>query len=169
MGLFSSKKSSTKTTQTFYDQREVNDAGGGIIADGNVDASTTYIGSDPGAVRIGELNAALLGAVNESQTDAVKFMTQAGADVIRQAGGSATDLFELGAQNSASAWSHTLDASQSLIGRLLDSTDKTNNAAQSIAGAAIASFTPTENKQADATKYLTLAGAAVLAFVILRK
>jgi hypothetical protein len=43
MGLFSSNKSTTtnQTTQNFYDQRSVIDAGGGVVGDGNfVDASS---------------------------------------------------------------------------------------------------------------------------------
>lgn len=94
MGLFSSKKSRTTTTQTFNDNRQVNDAGGGIVAGGNVTLT------DPGAVRIGEFNAQLLGAVAETQTDAIKSIAQFGLETIRAAG-SATNLYELGSQNTA--------------------------------------------------------------------
>lgn len=81
----------------------------------------------------------------------------------------AAEMFKVGAQNSATAWSNTIDASEALIGKLIDSTDKTNNTAQAIAGAAIASFQPTDNKNADALKWALMAGVAVLALAFFRK
>lgn len=81
----------------------------------------------------------------------------------------AVEMFKLGAQNSATAWSNTIDASESLITKLIDSTDKTNNTAQAIAGAAIASFQPTDNKSADSLKWALMAGVAVLALAFFRK
>lgn len=68
MGLLSSKKSktSTTTTNTFNDNREVNDAGGGLVGDGNVITST-----DGGAFE-------LVGNVAQLQLDATRSIADAG-------------------------------------------------------------------------------------------
>lgn len=196
MGLFSSKKSSTtnNTTQNFYDQRSVIDAGGGIVGDGNsVDNSLNYLslsddrdaysyfsdasnrsvtnitGSDPGAVRLGELNAQLLGAVAETQTDAVKSLAAFGADGIRAMGASVTDLYSTAGSNTSRAWEHTIDASAGLIDRLLLTSERTTDAARATAAAAINSFEPTANKLGDGIKYAGIGLAVVAALFLLKK
>jgi hypothetical protein len=203
MGLFSRRSSTTNTssTQNFYDQRSVNDAGGGIIGDGNsVDGSTNYLdasittinATDPGAVRLGELNAEFLGAAAESQTDAVRALAQWGKEGFAQMGESVTDLYALAGSNTARAWSHTLDSSdklfalagsntakawsqtldssEKLLGRMLDSAGRTTDAAKVVAQSAIASYQPAEKSQADALRMgLLIGGGVLLAVLIFRK
>jgi len=181
MGLFSRRSSTTNTssTQNFYDQRSVNDAGGGIIGDWNsVDGSTNYLdasittinATDPGAVRLGELNAEFLGAAAESQTDAVRALAQWGKEGFAQMGESVTDLYARAGSNTAKAWSHTLDSSEKLLGRMLDSAGRTTDAAKVVAQSAIASYQPAEKSQADALRLgLLIGGGVLLAVLIFRK
>jgi hypothetical protein len=192
MGLFSRRSSTTNTssTQNFYDQRSVNDAGGGIIGDRNsVDGSTNYLdasittinATDPGALRLGELNAEFLGAAAElnaeflgaaaeSQSDAVRALAQWGKEGFAQMGESVTDLYALAGSNTAKAWSHTLDSSEKLLGRALDSAGRTTDAAKVVAQSAIASYQPAEKSQADALRMgLLIGGGVLLAVLIFRK
>lgn len=117
MGLFSSRRTNTSTTSTtnnLYDQRSVNDAGGGVIGSGNyldsssqtsfsdddqsfVDSSnrsSTVINAiDPGAVqfaqRTAELNASLLGRVAESGNDSARLLGSMALSTARGLGESA--------------------------------------------------------------------------------
>jgi hypothetical protein len=169
MGLFSRRSSTTNTssTQNFFDQRSVNDAGGGIIGEGN---SITVVAADPGAVRLGELNAEFLGAAAESQSDAVRALAQWGKEGFAQMGESVTDLYALAGSNTAKAWSHTLDSSEKLLGRVLDSAGRTTDAAKVVAQSAIASYQPAEKSQADALRLgLLIGGGVLLAVLIFRK
>ena len=100
MGLFDKSSSKKTTNNTYQDQRVVNDASsGGVIAGGNVQIVDP--GAISGAVKLGQYNAQLLGAVAETQTDAIKAIANFGLATIKSAGGSATNLLELGAQNTA--------------------------------------------------------------------
>lgn len=224
MGSKQSSKASSSTVTSLSDNRQVNDAGGGIIGTGNtIDASTRVSSSDddflfsvvdssqrtnvndsrdqssytsitdsrstsvndsrdlsdrsvttinsvdPGLVRLGELQAELAGAVAESQTDAVRFMSQLGADSLRELGGAATDLFEVAGKNSAQAWSQTVDASEGLITRLIESSEANSDGARALAASALASYQPSESKAGDTLKYTAIAAAAVAALFIFKK
>jgi len=92
-----------------------------------------------------------------------------GAEVFKAGTTAAADMFKTSAANSIKAWSHTLDASEGLITKLLDVTSDSAKATQQIGAAAIASFEPTDNKSADALKWALMAGVAVLALTFLRK
>lgn len=154
--------------------------------------TSNYTGTDPGAVQFAQLAAELAGAVNESSTDAVRFMTSAGQDTIQRMGESVTSLYgTAGSNNTAtwgqtvgaaermftttaskldSAWRDTVGTSAALLGDITNRAGNTADAAGRLAEAAIASYQPTENKQADTSLRLgMLAAAAVAALVLVPK
>jgi hypothetical protein len=179
VGLFSTKTSSTTqnlTENNFFDQRSVIDAGGGIVGEGNaLDQSNNYLsmvsntGTDPGLVQMAKLNAEMLGAVAESQSDTVRFMAGMGAQSIRDMGGAAGDMYTAAFQNTARAWEHTLDAGTGLIGQMLAGANKTTDAAQQVAQSAIAGFQPAQNSQSDTMKWAAVAAVGLIALLLLRK
>ena len=132
--------------------------------------NVTNTGTDPGVVRLAELQAQFMGAAAGQQTDAVKTIAAMGADGIRRMGESVTDLYGQAGSNTAQAWSHTLDASQALMAKVLDQAGSTSSAAGRLAEVAISSYQPAENKQADTSLRLgMLAAAAVAALVLVPK
>ena len=64
--------------------------------------------------------------------------------------------------NSARASEHMLDATEGVIGQLLNTVGKTSDSAQALAGAAIASYQPSESKMGDAFKYGAIAAAVLV-------
>ena len=132
--------------------------------------NVTNSGTDPGLVRLAELQAEFMGAAAGQQSDAVKTIAQLGTEGIRRMGESVTDLYGQAGSNTAQAWSHTLDASQALMARVLDQAGSTSSAAGRLAEVAIGSYQPSENKQADTSLRLgMLAAAAVAALVLVPK
>lgn len=151
--------------------------------------STVQVGTDAGAVRLGEVNAQLLGAVAESQTDAVRFMTSAGAQVLQNMGASVTDLYGRAGSNNAeswgatvaanerllsgaaarmgAAWADTIDRSADLIGGISAQASRTVDTAGQVAQSAITSFQPTDNAQAGALKWGLIAAAGIAALLLL--
>lgn len=131
--------------------------------------TTNITTSDPGAVRLGELNSQLLGMVAETQTDAVKAVAQFGANGFRDLGESVTNLYSVAGQNAGKAWSETLNASGELIDKLVSSANRTTDAARSVAQSAVSSYQPTESKNADALKWGAIAAAVVGGLYLMRK
>lgn len=168
--------SSTSTTTQMQDNRVVADgstvlqAGAHLVANTDAsDRSTSHITvNNADAARVAEFNAGLLRDVSANQTDAVKTIAGFGRDSIERMGASVTDLYATAGSNTTRAWEHTLEESRGLLTGLAEAASKNSAAAQSLGQAAIASFQPAENKTADATKYAAMAGAAVVAFMILK-
>lgn len=188
-----SKKSSSNSTtqQSFYDQRSITTIddrdttqnysyrGGDTYTDSrdqsldlyaldSSNRSTNYTSistADPGAVKLGELNAQLLGAVAETQSDALKTVAGLGAGAFRDVAGN------LGQITGASerAWSHTIDAAGSLLEQTIATSKASTDAAKSLAQSAIASYQPADNKTADAFKYAAIAAAAIAALYAFRR
>lgn len=179
-----SKKSSNATVATSTQQQDNRViAGDGAIAlaagsrysyadtgDKSVSNVTTINASDPGAVRLGELNAQLLGMVAETNTDAVKSIAAMGADGIRAMGQSVTDLYGRAGSNVAESWGETVDASERLIGKILSTAQQSTDAARVISQSAMSSYQPAENKAQEVSLKLgMIAAAGVAAMVLLRK
>lgn len=131
--------------------------------------TTTINTSDPGAVRLGELNAQFLGAAAETQTDAVKALAQFGTTSLRDLGESVSNVYEQAGKNSATAWTATLNKSGELIDKLVTAAGRNTEAAQAVAQSAIGSYQPAENKNADALKWAAIAAAVVAGLVIFKK
>lgn len=101
-------------------------------------------------------------SVSYNSTDAVKAVANLGADVIKTTGGAIVDLNRDSVQANATAWDSTLKTSAALVDRLID-------ASTTVGTAAVASYEPTDNKNADTLKWAAIAGAAVVALQFLKK
>jgi len=97
--------------------------------------------------------------------DAMVALGQAGATVIRDAGGSIVDLNKDSIAANSKAWDATLQAGVSIVDKAIDSMA----AGYGLADKAIEKFQPTDNANADIGKYAMLAAAAVAAAVLLSK
>ena len=187
--------SSQRNTSTAYtDARNLSDASSRNFANSNNVYNT---GTDGGSVRIAEFNAQLLRAVSADQGETVKLLAQMGADGVSKQAGAATNLFATSSASSSAAWGHTIDRSAELVDKLMSTSrenagtaaaswghtvdksaeliDKllftargTVAGANAVASQAVASFTPTANKQADAMKYAMLAAVALIAMKFLK-
>jgi hypothetical protein len=147
MGLFSTKKSrsTSVTNNTLTDSRSVN-----TTSDSN--NRTTVRNADPAAVV-------------KANTDAIRAIAGLGTAAFRDVG-----LTTQGAiKESAKSWANTVDASEKLLGQVLESSKSSTDAARAIAGAAIASFEPSENKAGDALKWAGIAAAVVAGLALLRR
>lgn len=140
-----------------------------VYSDSSNRSVTTINATDPGAVRLGEFNAELLATVSGNQTDAVRFLSQMGADGIRNMGESVTDLYAVAGQNSARAWDRTMSASEAMLARVLDASKSTTGAAQAVAQSAIASFQPAEKSNSDTMRYTLLAAAGLGLLIMFKK
>lgn len=100
--------------------------------------------------------------VNVNSTDAVKAISNLGADVIKTTGGAVVQLNKDSVQANATAWDTTVTASAALVDRLID-------ASTEIGSKAVASYQPTDNKNADTLKWAAIAGAAVVALQFIKK
>lgn len=186
----SSSSSSTSTALT--DRRVVAGEGANVLGDGaamftsststtyrdddiTVDSSdrsttTTYnTGTDPGVVKLGEINAQMIGALHESNVDGVQALALMGRDVLANAGEAVTDLYATSGANTARAWELTLDKSADALDRAFLAASESTKMAATLAGSAIASYQPSDNKQADAMKWAALAGVGVVGLLLLRK
>lgn len=204
MGSKQKSSASSSTSTSLTDNRQVNDAGGGIIGTGNtIDASvsssdddfllsvvdssdrsvtsvtdsrdlsdrsvTNVTGTDPGVTRIHELNAQLLQAQGEQQSDAVRAVAALGGDTLQQLGESFTDLFSTASARQASAWESTVERSGDVIDKLLTATQQNSDGARALAGQALNSYQPSESKAGDTLKWVALAAAAVAGLMIFKK
>lgn len=97
--------------------------------------------------------------------DAMVALGQAGATIIRDAGGSVIDLNRDSIAANSKAWDATLQAGAAVIDKAIDSMA----AGYGLANKAIDKFQPTDNANADIGKYAMLAAAAVAAAVLLSK
>jgi hypothetical protein len=141
-----------------------------FYSDASNHSVTNVTGADPGAVRLGELNSQLLGAVAETQTDAVKSLAGFGYAGLRDMGESVTNLYSVAGSNASKAWAHTVDASEATIAKLLDGASKNSDSARAIAMSAMSNYQPAENKAQDtALKLGMIAAAGVAAVMFLRK
>lgn len=131
-------------------------------------------------------DAAVLDTIARSMPDSIVALTQAGATVVRDSGGAVVDLLKDSAAQQTKSWDHTLQYGADTVDRAIDvlsqgfgmasqtikeSQDiaKANiGQAYGLAGKAVDSFTPTENKNADIGKYAMFAAAAVAAAVLLK-
>lgn len=138
----------------------------------STDSHDTYTLSDSGALAtaqaISATNAEFLGLAAETQSETLQFVAQMSADQLAATGDSMTEMFTYGADQNRQAWESTLAASQGLIGQMLGQAAATTASAKEIANAAISSFMPTDNKNADTARYALYAGLAFLAYKALK-
>lgn len=159
----SSKSSNSNETNT-TDNRQV--GGDGSI---NIGAGARYTGTDGGAVRMAEFNTQVLKELATTSSDSVKFLTQAGTNVLDNLGGSVTDVLAKSGANMATAWSHTIDQSATIMDKLTAGSKANADAAQTVAVAALNANKSDASGLSDAFKYTAIAAAAVAALVLFRK
>lgn len=136
--------------------------------DSSTHSNYSFTGTDGGAVQIAGFNSQLLKSMSQNQGDTVQFLAQMGADGIAKQAGAATDLFATSSTNATAAWGHTVDASATLIDHLLSTAQGTVAGANAVASQAVASFTPTANKNADTMKYAAIAAAVLVAMKLFK-
>nr|ART90447.1 hypothetical protein [uncultured bacterium] len=112
-----------------------------------------------------QADAAVMQALAANIPDAMVALGQAGATVIKDAGGSVVDLNKDSIAANSKAWDATLQAGAAIVDKAIDSI----SAGYGLAGKAIDKFQPTDNANADIGKYAMLAAAAVAAAVLLSK
>ncbi len=159
----SSSKSSSTTNTTVQDQRQV---GGDGAVNAGMGSSVVIHGMDSDLAMI---NAQLLGAMAESQTDAVKLMTSMGTDVINKAGGAATEIYKLSGANSTQAWEHTLDKAGDLMGSIMVNAGKQTDAARVLSEQAIMAAAPQQGANETLVKLAMWGAAGFAAFALLKR
>lgn len=198
MGLFSSKKSSTNTSTVVnnYDQRSVNDAGGGLIGDGSsIDNSISYASftnsTDGGAFdvvrsvadglnRIGlaQVDAArdLAGRVDSFQNAGVSLAMRAQQDAAGFNELAAGRAFDLARSSQAQAFANSGEAlgfARETFGQVVDLArgviGQAGQQASEAAGTAAAAYAnAADTSSGDKTlKYAGLAAVAIVAAVAL--
>jgi len=158
----------------------INDASnGGLVLGGSAriaNTTTTTINSvDPGIAKtmatLAGQNTAALHALSDQQGDTMKVIAGLGATGIKTMGDSATKIFSQAESNSATAWGHTVDASEKALDRMFSAASGVLSTSNGLAQAAIAAYQPADNKASDNTVKVVgyLAAAAVVAFLLTRK
>ncbi|MES2251116.1 MAG: hypothetical protein V4645_27835 [Pseudomonadota bacterium] len=112
-----------------------------------------------------QADAEVLRTLAENIPDAVVALGQAGATIIKDAGGSVIDLNRDSIAANSKAWDQTLQTGAAVVDKAIDSI----TAGYGLASKAIDKFQPTDNANADIGKYAMLAAAAVAAAVLLSK
>lgn len=150
----SKSKSNTSTTSNFYDQRQVNDAGGGVIGSGRQDNSITYtdnsVSTDAGSIKAAQdIAVKAIAAAQKSSEGAVAgavAVTQSAIDSSEYTTGRAFDLAMKSAVQSS-------ESSGAALGLARNAIDAANSAYQGSADTA------------NGNKTLIYAGLAAVALV----
>lgn len=116
----SKSSSSQKTTSNFYDQRQVNDAAGGIVGSGNTqDNRISIVSTDAGAIATAkEIATRAIDAAQASSSGAVAGavkVTESAIEASRYSGGRAFDLAEKSAVQAYSSSGAALDFGRSAL------------------------------------------------------
>lgn len=174
MGLFSTKKTTSATTNNLTDARVSAGMLGLSQSNGN-----TFNVNDP------ETALALLGRSSDASramlgrsSDAIKAMANMGTDVVRRSGDSVVDLTRAGMDSNFRAWDSTVSAGAALVDKLIDASTEQIKAGHrateqiaekgfGISQAAISNFQPTENKAQDTSLKLGMIAAAGVAATLL--
>lgn len=143
-----SNETQSNPVTTNKDQRNAVNGGAGVSGDGNI----TMVSSS---------DAETLQTLANGQSDAVKALTNAGAQMVRDSQAAIVQLNDTSTAANQHTWDTTLAAGSDLVDRLI-------NQSTALGTAAISSFQPTENKNADIGKYAMWAAGAVAAAVLLR-
>lgn len=102
-------------------------------------------------------------SVQVNSTDAVKAISNMGADALKTIGGSIVELNKDSVAANVTAWDTTVKTSADLVDKLIDNVSK----GYDVANTAISSFQPSENKASDTSLKLGMIAAAAVAATIL--
>lgn len=154
-GGSSSSNASSNTTMTQNIDRRAVLQDAAYVGDGSTSTVNFVNNSTDGEV---------MKEIAAGQSDAIKFLTQAGATLVKDAGGAIVDLNRDSITANTKAWDSTLDHGSAMVDSIIDSMSEGWGVAQS----AIDKFQPTENKNADIGKYAMVAVAVVAAVVFMK-
>lgn len=173
MGSKSKSSTSTNTTSNYYDQREVNDAGGGVIGTGNVqDNSTTYIGVDAGQTEMArQIAMAAIVAARDSSNAATSAAVTAQQNAISSNDKAVSGALDFAKSNAAAAYKSSSDAMgwagerfDQLTGLTQDLLKASQKNADSAATNVAAAYDNAAS-QANGNKTLTIAAMAAIGLV----
>jgi hypothetical protein len=123
-----------------------------------------------------QADAEVLRTLANNMPDAMRALGQAGATIIKDAGGAVVDLNRDSVAANTKAWDSTLHFGAQAVDDVIDMMGKSFGiasenikAGNAIASQAIDKFQPTENANADIGKYAMFAAAAVAAAVLLSR
>lgn len=103
--------------------------------------------------------------ISYNDSDTVKALADAGADIIKSSGGAVIELARFQGANNTESFNTLVTQGGRLIDKLLDKASESYGLANRV----VDSFTPTDSKNADNTKYLYIAAAVVAGAVLLQK
>jgi len=174
MGSKKSSSSSSSTTNQTDNSALAGDNSLALAAGSSLwqysDNDTTYVGTDPGALQMVQLGQQLAGAVAESNSDAVKFMTAAGADMVNKMGESVTKLYGQAGSNNAESWGATVSAAERLFestaATLKSSWADTMGASAALAQGVVTAAQPVAKDEQKTMQVAMWAAAAVAAVVL---
>ena len=113
-------------------------------------------------------DAMVLQTLAETMPDAVRAMTNAGADVISRAGGAVVNLNRDSINANSQSFDSVVNFGARAIDRIIDASVSTTKVGNSLAAQAVASFQPAEKNNADTMKYAMFAAAGLVAVVLLK-
>lgn len=128
------------------------------------DASSRY--SDDHRV-VYAADALVLQTLSGTLPDAVKAMANAGADVIKSAGGSVVNLTRDSIAANSASFDSVVNFGSKAIDKLIDASVKTSQIGNDLAAKAVASYQPDSKNQADTAKYALYAAAALVGLVLI--
>ena len=178
MGLLSSIfGSSSKTTNTAgpvttnTDRRQaLSDAvsiGDGASVGGDVTRNNPEFTSLNDYSVVYAADAEVLKTLSGTLTDAVKFMTSAGTEVINRAGGSIVNLNRDSIAANTKSFDSVVQFGASAIDKIIDASVKTSQIGNDLAAQAVASYQPDSKNNADTAKYAMYAAAGLVALVLI--
>lgn len=173
--LFGDNETTTNTTgpvttntdrrQALSDAVSVGDgATTGDISRTNFD-STSYQRDDHSVTYAAD--ALVLQTLAGTLPDAVRAMANAGADVIKSAGGSVVNLTRDSIAANSASFDSVVNFGSKAIDKLIDASVKTSQIGNDLAAKAVASYQPDSKNQAEAAKYALYAAAGLVALVLM--
>lgn len=98
-------------------------------------------------------------------SDTIEALADAGANIIKNSGGAVIELAKFQGANNTESFNALVTQGGRLMDKLLDKASESYGLANRV----VDSFTPTDSKNADNTKYLYIAAAVVAGAVLLQK
>lgn len=164
----------TDRRQALSDAVSVGDGSlvGGDVTRNNYD-STAYSYSDASRTSFSDnsvtyaADAAVLQTLAGTLPDAVNFMVNAGADVIKSAGGSIVNLNRDSIAANTKSFDSVVEFGSAAIDKIMNASMKTASMGNDLAAKAVASYQPDSKNNADTAKYAMFAAAGLVALVLI--
>lgn len=159
MGSQSSTSNQSNPSTTNVDRRLAVQGGNGVSGDNSSVStyeSTTVIDNSNSDDAIKYLAA--------QGSDTVQALADAGANIIKSSGGAVIELAKFQGANNTASFNALVTQGGRLMDKLLDKASESYGLANRV----VDSFTPTDSKNADNTKYLYIAAAVVAGAVLIK-